>query len=164
MSSPGAGASAAMASRERPSSAPTSRIRIPGPMISTMSGTTSTLGACPIVIMPTSGVMPTSLSLEDTRVGRGPAGPHARAGIEADLPELHGWELEPSLGAQHVADGLALVHHLRDGGGHHVVRLSVGLEANAFRPEGHRHRSSRPARRRRRAHARLTPCPLVPAE
>src|SRR5262245_18013981 len=164
MSSPGAGASPAMASRERPSSAPTSRIWIPGPMISTMSGSTSTLGAFPIVIMPTSIVMPTSLSLEDTRVGRGPAGPHARAGIEADLPQLLGLELCPLLGSQHVADGLALVHHLRDGGGHHVVRLSVGLETHALRPEGHRHRGSRPARCRRRAHPRLTPCHLVPAE
>src|SRR5215470_4576356 len=164
MSSPGVGASAAMASRERPSSAPTSRMRMPGPMISTMSGTTSTLGACPMVIMPTSGVMPTSLSLEDARIGRGPAGPHACPGIEADLPQLHGLELEPLLGAQHVANGLALIHHLRDGGGHHVVSLGVGLEAHALRPEGHRHRRSRPARCRRRAHPRLTPRHLVPAE
>src|SRR5262244_897694 len=164
MSSPGAGASAAMASRDRPSSAPTSRIRMPGPMISTMSGTTSTLGACPIVTMPTSGVMPASLSLEDTRVGRGPAGPHACAGIEADLPQLHGLELEPLLGSQHVADGLALIHHLRDGGGHHVVSLGVGLEAHALRPERHRHRGSRSARCRRRAHPRPTPSDLVPVE
>src|SRR5262249_58166503 len=129
MSSPGVGGSGAMASRERPSSAPTSRIRTPGPMISTMSGTTSTLGACPTVIMPTSGVMPTSLSLEDAGVGRGPAGPHARAGIEADLPQLDGLELQSLLGAQHVANGLALIHHLRDGGGHHVVRLVLPPEA-----------------------------------
>src|SRR5215831_8692806 len=136
MSSPGAGASAAMASRERPSSAPTSRIRTPGPMISTMSGTTSTLGACPTVIMPTSGVMPTSLSLEDAGVGRGPAGPHACAGIEAGLPQLDGLELPSLLGAQHVANGLALLPHPRDGGGHHVGSLGVGLEAHARLPGG----------------------------
>src|SRR5215831_2355811 len=164
MSSPGAGARASMLSRERPSSAPTSRIWMPGPMISTMSGTTSTRGACPMVIMPTSGVIPTSLSLEDARIGRRPAGSDAGARIEANLPQLDRLELQPFLGAQHVADGLALIHHLRNGGGHHVVSLGVGLEAHALRPEGHRHRGSRPARCHRRAHPRPTPRDLVPSE
>src|SRR5262245_6839213 len=164
MSSPGAGARAAMASCERPSRAPTSRISIPGPMISTMSGTTSTRGACPMVIMPTRGVMRAPLSLEDARVGGGPARSDPRAGIEADLPQLHRLQLEPFFGPEHVAHRLALIDHLGAGSRHHVVGLGLRLQAYARRPEGDRDGGPGSACRDRRAHARPSPRHLVAAE
>src|SRR6202035_5276077 len=97
-----------------------------------------------MVIMPITLRM--DLPFENAGVIRGPAGPYARARREPGPAQLHGLELEPFLRPEHVPHRLALVHDVRDGRGDHIVGAGIGLEPDALRPEGERHRRAGPPR------------------
>src|SRR5262245_31843244 len=75
------------------------------------------------------------LRRQHPRVGRRPTRPYAAAGGEAHAAELDRLQLETAVGGEQIAHGLALIHHVRDGGRNLIVELADVFESNAFRAD-----------------------------